>query len=64
MDEIARTLSLLKSEELYPVWSSVDRMERLGEISAAEAARWKHGIYGLMELWELEPVDLISAVLM
>ena len=39
-------------------------MERMGEMSADEAVRWKHGIYGLMELWGLEPDDLIPVVLM
>ncbi len=34
-------------------------MERMGEMSADEAVRWKHGIYGLMMLWGLEPDDVL-----
>ena len=29
-------------------------MERKGEISPEESSSWKHGIFGLMELWGLE----------
>ena len=35
-------------------------MERAGEIRAEEALPWKHGIFGLMELWGLEPEDLAT----
>jgi hypothetical protein len=35
-------------------------MERAGEIRAEEALRWKHGIFGLMELWGLEEGDVAS----
>jgi hypothetical protein len=27
---------------------------------AENALRWKHGIFGLMELWGLEPEDVID----
>ena len=35
-------------------------MERAGEIRAEDALRWKHGIFGLMGLWGLEPDDLLT----
>jgi len=35
-------------------------MELQGEIDAEEAHRWKEGIYGLMQLWELEADDRLS----
>ncbi len=34
-------------------------MERAGEIRAEDALRWKHGIFGLMLLWGLEPEELL-----
>ena len=34
-------------------------MERMGEMSADEAVRWKHGIFGLMDLWGLEAKELV-----
>ncbi len=39
-------------------------MERMGEMSADEAVRWKHGMYGLMMLCGLEPDDLIAPLVM
>ena len=60
MDGLTATLALLKREEFFPLWSCVDRMEQLGEMSADDAIRWNHGIFGLMELWGLEPDDLAT----
>ncbi len=56
MDSISETLALLKPQDLYPAWRCIDLMERMGEMSADEAVRWKHGIF---ELMELEPEDLV-----
>ena len=36
-------------------------MERMGEMSADEAMRWKHAIFRLMERWGLEPDDLLTS---
>ena len=58
-DDTALTLRLLKPEDLYPVWSTVDLMERLCVMSVEEATRWKQGVLGLMMLWGLEPDDLL-----
>ena len=41
---------------------AVPLTERLGEMSSAEAIRWKHGIFGMMEPWGLEPEDLLRSV--
>ena len=62
MDHIAESLRLIRPEELYPLWSCVDLMDQLGEMSPEEAILWKQGIFGLMVLWELEPEDLDTAV--
>ena len=58
MDSVRATLALLKPRDLYPAWRCVDLMERMGEMTTDEAVRWKHGIFGLMELWGLEPEEL------
>ena len=34
-------------------------MERMGEMPSHEVIRWKHGIFGLMERWGLEPSVLV-----
>ncbi len=36
-------------------------MERLGQIPSPDALRWKHGIFGLMERWGVEPGDLMKS---
>jgi hypothetical protein len=36
-------------------------MERMREMPPDEALRWKHGIFGLMELWGLELADLVKS---
>ncbi len=64
MREIPESLALLRPDDLFPVWCLVDSLEQAGEMAADDAVRWKHGIYGLMVLWGLEPDDLIPAVLM
>lgn len=51
-------LNRLHPEDLFPVWCRVDEQERAGRIDAAEARRWKHGIYELMVRWAVEPGDL------
>ena len=38
----------------------MDLQERMGTISADEAIRCKHGIFGMMEMWGLEPDTLVS----
>ena len=48
------------TEDLYPAWWCVDLMEQSGEMSPDEAIRWKHGIFGQMQLWALEPDDLLT----
>jgi hypothetical protein len=35
-------------------------MEWRGEMSPEEAMSWKHGIFGLMVRWGLEPEDLVT----
>ena len=64
MCEIPESLALLRPDDLFPVWCLVDSLEQAGEMAADDAVRWKHGIYGLMMLWELEPDDLIAPLLM
>ena len=46
------------------VWCLVDSLEQAGEMASEDTVRWKHGIYGLMMLWGLEPDDLVPPVLM
>ena len=58
MNYIARTLSMMKPDDLWPSWRFIDTMEQHGKMSTAEATRWKQGIYGLMKLWGLEPDEL------
>ena len=41
-----------------PCWKWIDLMERAGEKGGVEAQRWKRGIFGLMELWGLEPNEV------
>ncbi len=40
----------------------VEALEQAGEIDAAQAARWKDGIFQLMKRWGLEPDNLISPI--
>ena len=58
-DALTRTLSMLKPADLYPAWKWIDLMERAGEMGGVEAQRWKRGIFGLMELWGLEPDEMV-----
>ncbi len=53
-------MALLRPDDLFPVWRLVDSLEQAGEMAAEDAVRWKHGIYGLMMLWGLEPYDLVT----
>ena len=62
-DELIPFLSTLRPADLYPAWSRIDDLEKLGVLSPAEATRWKHDIFGLMLLSELEPDDVVPAVL-
>ncbi len=39
MDPVRDTLAMLRPEDLYPTWRCIDLMERIGEMSADEAAR-------------------------
>ena len=55
MDDVAPTLRLLHPGELSHLWSFVNRLERVGDISPAAATRWKDGIFELMVLRGLEP---------
>ena len=64
IDEVARTLSRLQPDDLWPTWCRIHELEELGAIDPKEAVRWKHGIFGLMVLWDLEPDDLVGPVLM
>ncbi len=64
MHELPESLALLRPDDLFPVWRLVDSLELAGEMAAEDAVRWKHGIYGLMMLWELEPDDLIAPLVM
>ena len=50
---------MLHPDELYSLWRYIDLMEQCGEADAEEARRWKHGIFGLMDRWGLEPDDLL-----
>jgi hypothetical protein len=54
MDPVARTLAMLRPDELWPAWRWADLMERHGHMAPAGAKRWKDGVYGLMQLWGLE----------
>jgi len=58
--ELQRALNALSTEDLFPVWCWVDDLERAGRIDQLETRRWKHGIFGLIELWGVERVDLDS----
>ena len=53
-------MALLRPADLFPAWCLVDTLEQAGEMPAEDAVRWKHEIYGLMELWRLEPDDLVK----
>ena len=57
-----RNLDTTSSRDLFPVWCLVDSLEQAGEMAADDAVRWKHGIYGLMMMWGLEPDDLVSVL--
>ena len=57
-DPITATLALMKRDDLYPSWRIIHLQEQHGKISAAEAERWKDGIYTLMQRWRLEPDHL------
>ena len=57
-DEITRTLSLVKPDDLYPSWRLIDLLEETGRMGP-EAKRWKEGIYGLVMRWGLKPDELI-----
>ena len=59
MHEVPESLALLRPDDLFPVRCLVDSLDQAGEMAAEDATRWKHGIYGLMMLWELEPDDLL-----
>ena len=61
MDDITQALALLTPDDLFPVWRFVDSMERHGEMSDHEAARWKDGVFALMVMWGLEPDDLVRS---
>ena len=50
------------ADDLFPVWCLVDSLEQAGEMAAEDAVRWKHGIYGLMMLWGLEPDELFCKI--
>ena len=60
MDKVAQALRLLRPGELFPLWSLVDRLEQVGDISPAEATLWKDGIFEAMVLRGLEAEDVIS----
>ena len=62
MSPIAEVLSDLTPDQLFPFWSWIDSMEREGAISGDETSRWKLGVFALMELWELEPGDLVNVL--
>jgi len=51
-------LRRLEPQDLY-AWRCIDLMERMGEMPADEAVRWKRGIFELMELWGLEADGLV-----
>jgi hypothetical protein len=61
MDQISRTLSIMKPEDLWPSWRLIDTMEQHGRMSSKEAERWKEGIFGLMKLWGLEPDEVLAS---
>ncbi len=61
MRGIPESLALLRPDDLFPVWRLVDSLVQAGEMAAEDAIRWKHGIYGLMMLWGLEPDDLVTS---
>lgn len=61
MDVAARTLAILEPDDLWAAWKWIDMKQQAGEMHAADATRWKHGIFQMMERWELRPDDLISA---
>ncbi len=60
MDEVSRTLSMMKPDDLWPSWRLIDTMERHGKMPPDEAKRWKEGIFGLMKLCGLEPDQVVS----
>jgi hypothetical protein len=52
-------ITSLKPQDRFPLWRCVDLAERLGKMQSDEAVRWKHGTFGLMERWGLEPDDFV-----
>ena len=60
MDAVRKTLALMEPRDIYPLWRCVDLQERMGIISADEAAQWKQGVFELMVFYELEPGGLAS----
>ena len=54
-----RDIRSMQDEDLFPVWSYVDRQEQLGRITAFEALRWKHEIFSVMLERGLEPEGLV-----
>ena len=54
-------MALLRPDDLFVVWRLVDSLELAGEMAAEDAVRWKHGVYGLMMLWGLEPDVVVGS---
>ena len=52
---------MMKPEDLWPSWRLIDTMEQHGKMSSEEAKRWKEGIFGLMDLWGLEPDGVLDS---
>jgi hypothetical protein len=57
--DLREALEALSPEDLFPVWCWIDDLERTEQIDAEEATLWKHAILELMQLWGLDPADLL-----
>jgi len=58
--DFTQTRVLPTAKDLYPTFRRVDLMERRVEMAGEGFITWKHGIFGLMVLWGLEPGELVS----
>ena len=59
MDEITRTLAILRPDELPTAWRWIELLHRDGELSDDAAARWKLGLIGLMRFWEVDASEVL-----
>ena len=61
-DLIEDALSLLRPEDLLPVWCYIDHLEGDRLIRRSTAARWKHAIFDSMTRCGMEPDMFLDAL--